>query len=183
MPENARTKSEPPLPDEQDKGSLNGNEVTVHSELDHKKLMERAIRIAQNAPRRPFGALIVDIENKSVLAEGWNRTDQNPTWHGEIDAINRLAETDSSWKKRSLTLYTTAEPCPMCMGAILWTGIETVVFGTSISYLADLGWDQIDLGAEALAQSASFRNCRIIPGILEQECNALFDQARQLHQS
>lgn len=155
----------------------------MHSELDHNIFMEQAIKVAQNAPRRPFGALIVETENKSVLAEGWNRTDENPIWHGEMDAINHLAKTDKPWKKRSLTLYTTAEPCPMCMGAILWTGIQTVVFGTSISSLADLGWDQIELCADALAQRASFRNCRIISGILEQECNALFDQARRLRQS
>ena len=62
-----------------------------------------------------------------MVAEGWNRSSVNPTWHGEIDAINRLIDGQAAFDGRKFALYTTAEPCPMCQGAILWMGIETVV--------------------------------------------------------
>jgi hypothetical protein len=56
-----------------------------------------------------------------IVAEGWNKSSANPTWHGEIDAINRLAESPVKLESSQLVLYTTAEPCPMCQGAILWS--------------------------------------------------------------
>jgi tRNA(Arg) A34 adenosine deaminase TadA len=137
--------------------------------------MRRAIELAANTPDRPFGAVIVDQRSGDVLAEGWNRSSINPTWHGEIDAINRLVENQVDLDGKQLALYTTAEPCPMCQGAILWTGIETVVFGTSIRYLQQLGWKQIDiLAAEVVRRSPSF-SCQVIGGALETECNALFE--------
>ena len=65
----------------------------------------------------------------------------------------------------------------MCQGAILWTGIETVVFGTSIGYLLQLGWKQIDIAAEEVVRRGPAFHCRITAGVLEAECNALFEVA------
>jgi hypothetical protein len=76
--------------------------------------MRRAIALTANCPRLPFGALIVCAETGEVVAEGWNKSAINPTWHGEIDAINRLAESGRGDRGSGLVLYTTAEPCPMC---------------------------------------------------------------------
>ena len=73
-----------------------------------------------------------------------------------------------------LVLYTTAEPCPMCQGAILWTGIEMVVFGTSICSLQKMGWRQIDILAEEVIRRSPAWRCTITGGVLEQECDALF---------
>ena len=61
--------------------------------IDHEFFMRRAIALTANCPQLPFGALIVNADTGVVLAEGWNRSAINPTWHGEIDAINRLAES------------------------------------------------------------------------------------------
>ena len=58
--------------------------------LPHEHYMRRAIELGKQNPRLPFGALIVDRVTGEILAEGWNRTEINPIWHGEIDAINRL---------------------------------------------------------------------------------------------
>ena len=100
--------------------------------LDHEFFMRRAIELALNVPNVPFGALIVNRDTNEILAEGWNKTNINPTWHGEIDAINQLVLRQKSLDASKLVLYTTAEPCPMCQAAILWAGIGMVVFGTSI---------------------------------------------------
>ena len=145
--------------------------------LDHEKHMRRAIELAATVPDLPFGTVIVDRETGNILSEGWNKTSVNPTWHGEIDAINTLVSSDVCFKENCLVLYTTAEPCPMCQGAILWTGIETVVFGTSIRTLQRMGWRQIDILAEEVVRRSPAWNCTLIAGVMEQECDALFEWA------
>lgn len=144
------------------------------SDLDHERYMRRAIALVANVPNLPFGAVIVNRDSGTILAEGWNKTSINPTWHGEIDAINQLAVSAPAIEGTGLVLFTTAEPCPMCQGAILWSGIETVVFGTSIRFLQNNGWRQIDIPAEEVVQRSPSWRCRLIGGVLEQECNALF---------
>jgi tRNA(adenine34) deaminase len=144
---------------------------------DHERYMQRAIELATNVPDLPFGALIVDGDSGKVLSEGWNKTSINPTWHGEIDAINGLAVSGVGIEGKNLVLYTTAEPCPMCQGAALWSGIETVVFGTSIRSLQQMGWRQIDILAEEVIRRSPAWNCKLIGGVLEHECDGLFQRA------
>ncbi len=144
-------------------------------ELNHEHYMRRAIALTAHVPHLPFGAVIVNQEDEAILAEGWNKSDQNPTWHGEIDAINQLVLAQG---RTGLILYNAAEPCPMCQGAILWSGIGTVVFGTSIQFLQQHGWWQIDLSARELVSRSPRKKCTVPEGVLEQECNALFLGAR-----
>ena len=145
--------------------------------LDHERYMRRAIEITAHVPDLPFGAVIVDAGSGQIVAEGWNKSSVNPTWHGEIDALNRLSESQTAFDPSQLVLYTTAEPCPMCQGAILWSGVETVVYGTSIRFLQSLGWRQIDILAEEVVRRSPSWRCTLIGGLLEQECNALFESA------
>jgi tRNA(Arg) A34 adenosine deaminase TadA len=149
----------------------------------HEPYMRRALEIAHRNPDAPFGALLVDRETGRIVAEGLNRWQENPTWHGEIDAINRCAADcpDVTWS--GLRLYTTAEPCCMCQGAILWAGIPEVVFGTSIRTLQRLGWNQIDLRAEEVTRRAPFAPCTLFGGVLELECDALFQAAVRFDRS
>ncbi|MCY2973186.1 MAG: nucleoside deaminase [Planctomycetota bacterium] len=144
---------------------------------DHESYMRRAIELAANVPDYPFGALIVDRGSGKILAEGWNKSSINPTFHGEIDAINQLVLSQPRIDGKELVLYTTAEPCPMCQGAILWTGIEMVVFGTSIRSLQKMGWRQIDILAEEVIRRSPTWRCTIMGGVLEQDCDALFAKA------
>ena len=149
----------------------------MSSNLDHDRYMQRAISLAANVPARPFAAVIVDQASREIVAEGWNKSELNPTWHGEIDAINRLAASPTKTSSLRLALYTTAEPCPMCQAAILWSGIETVIFGTSISQLQQLGWKQMDITAEEVVRRSPAFTCEVIGGILEEQCYALFAAA------
>ena len=73
------------------------------------------------------------------------------------------------WNKSSIN--------PTCQGAILWSGIGAVVYGTSIRFLQSLGWRQIDILAEEVVRRSPAWRCTLIGGILEQECNALFEPA------
>jgi tRNA(Arg) A34 adenosine deaminase TadA len=139
--------------------------------------MRQAIRLAGNVPKYPFGALLVDPEKGVIVAEGWNRSVDNPTWHGEMDAINKCAASHPKIDWTKLTLYTTAEPCAMCQGAVAWAGIRRVVFGSSIPFLKSLNWWAIDIRAEELVHLAAFRQCKVVGGVLEEECNKLFRTA------
>lgn len=82
------------------------------------------------------------------MAEGLNADDKNPILHGEMDAIIRLFDAYPDGDPSGLVLYTTTEPCPMCSGAILWSGIRQVVLGASIQAIKKLGLPQIDLTCE-----------------------------------
>ena len=146
-------------------------------EPDDESHMRRAIRLAANNPKYPFAAVIVD-EEKRVVGEGWNRSAHNPTWHGEMDAINKCAAAHPGIDWTRLTLYTTAEPCAMCQGAVAWAGIKRVVFGSSIPFLKSLDVWAIDIRAEELARLAAFRKCTVVGGVLEEECNKLFRAAQ-----
>ena len=107
--------------------------------------MRQTIELAKESVHNgqsPYGALIVDPSTQSILVEGKNHASQNPIWHGEMDAINRLAEYLENNGGKSvyqvapnLELYTSAEPCPMCMSTIEWSGFGRVYYGTSIPYL------------------------------------------------
>jgi tRNA(Arg) A34 adenosine deaminase TadA len=143
-------------------------------ELDHEGFMRRAIELTANAPERPFGAVIVDLRSGEILAEGWNKSATNPTWHGEIVALDDLFRSGRRVDGRELVLYTTAEPCPMCMGAILWSGIESVVFGTTIQFLVDIGWKQLQIPAREVVERSPEWQCKVIGGVLGSECNELF---------
>jgi tRNA(adenine34) deaminase len=63
----------------------------------------------------------------------------------------------------------------MCQSAIEWAGISAVYYGTSIPYLQNLGCRQIEIRAEEVARRTPFRQTKVIGGILESECNALFE--------
>jgi tRNA(Arg) A34 adenosine deaminase TadA len=140
--------------------------------------MRRAVEIAKRNPACPFGAVLVEVGSWEIMAEGLNDSQSNPIRHGEIDAIERCAveHPHVDWSK--LWLYTTAEPCCMCQGAVLWAGIPRVVYGTSIETLKRMGWRQIDIPALEVVRCMPGVACEISGGVLEDECDALFRAAR-----
>ena len=151
----------------------------IQQGTSHDDYMRQAIAMAQKVPKFPFGAVIIRRITGELIAKGFNRSSENPTFHGEIDAINRCASAHSQIDWTELDLYTTAEPCPMCQSAIEWAGITTVYYGSSIPYLQSHGWRQIDIRAEEVARRTPFRQTNVIGGILEFECNTLFEAAHK----
>ena len=137
--------------------------------------MRRAVEIARGNPDAPFGCVILDVETGEVVAEGLNDAEHNPILHGETAAIINLFDTDPQVDTSRLVLYTTAEPCPMCSGAILWSGIPHVVYGTSIETLKKLGRPHIDLSCKEVASRASFDGFAVTGGVLERDCDAMFE--------
>ena len=92
---------------------------TTQSTPPRNIFMWQAIQLAASNKQRPFAAVIADRETGLVAASGTNRVQDHPLWHAEIDAINQLA-CSSFVITDTPSLYTTAEPCPMCFGAIHW---------------------------------------------------------------
>jgi tRNA(adenine34) deaminase len=123
----------------------------------------------------PFGAVIV--REREVLAKGRNlgKTKNDPTAHGEMMAIRNFVGKRPAAELSGTTLYTSGEPCVMCMGAIIWSGIGRVVFAASIEELAKrIG--QIMLTSRTVADAAPFADIAITGGVLSSEALALFQK-------
>ena len=89
----------------------------------HEAAMRLAIAAARANPSYPFGAVIVTAADHTVLAQGVNNSKTNPVLHGEIVAINDYVALHGNQGWADGIQYTTGEPCPMCMSAIVWAGI------------------------------------------------------------
>ena len=144
--------------------------------MDHERYMRRAIQIACGNPDAPFGCVIADAETGEILAEGLNDAEKSPILHGETAAVIDLFDGRPGADPSDLVLYTTAEPCPMCSGAILWGGIPRVVLGTRLETLKSLGRPLVDLPCEEVSRRASFDGFEVTYGVLEAECDALFEE-------
>jgi len=138
--------------------------------------MQIALQLAKHNPKAPFAALIVDNQTGKILAEGLNASKVNPTFHGEIVAINDCIKKHPHVDWSKVTLYTTAEPCSMCQSAIIWAGISRMVFATSLEYLKTHGWNQIDISASDVNNKAPFYKGTITGGILAEKTNVLFNK-------
>lgn len=110
-----------------------------------EQCMRRAIalgrRAAESGEGGPFGAVIV--RDGVIVGEGWNRViaSNDPTAHGEIMAIRDACERAGSFDLEGCNIYTSGEPCPMCLGAIYWARIGHVYFGFSIHAAESCGFD------------------------------------------
>ena len=140
----------------------------------HEEAMRLAITAAGGNPAFPFGAVILRAADRAVMAEGVNSGHVNPTLHGEIAAINDYVARHGNRDWEEMVLYTTGEPCPMCMGALAWARIGGVVYGTSIATLRQVGIDQILLPATAIIAAAPFFRGQILGPVLASETDALF---------
>jgi tRNA(adenine34) deaminase len=139
---------------------------------EDERFMRMAIEEASRADF-PFGAVIVS--GAQVIARGRNlgRQLDDPTAHGEMQAIRHgLAERGSA-ALRGATLYTSGEPCAMCMGAILWCHFGRLVYAASIDQLATK-MNQIMIPCREIAAKTSFVPISITGGVLADEAMQLF---------
>ena len=107
--------------------------------------MERAIRVSREMMRAgkggPFGAVIV--RNGKVIATGHNQVTSanDPTAHAEIVAIREACKKLKTFQLDDCELYTSCEPCPMCLSAIYWTRLKQIYFANSRKDAAAIGFD------------------------------------------
>jgi tRNA(adenine34) deaminase len=140
---------------------------------DDEEFMRRAIEIARREPEEPYGAVIVDARSNTVVAEGHNEAG-NPVLHDVVAAL--IACPPEALAAGRLAVYSTAEPCPMCASAIVWSGVSRLVFGTSAATLRRVRNRGVDIdAAEVIARSTGAGRIEVVGGVLEQECDALYD--------
>jgi tRNA(Arg) A34 adenosine deaminase TadA len=125
----------------------------------------------------PFGCVIVKKDAVVVSAHNTVSQDQDVTAHAEINALRRLHAQKKKTDLSGYMLYTTCEPCPMCMAAILYAGISTVVYGASITQ-AKQYLPQIDISSPEVVARSPLK-ALIIPGMLQAECIRLFEEFPQ----
>jgi len=119
--------------------------------------MHRAIELAREGMQEgnggPFGAVIV--KDNQIVGEGWNQVLSGPdcTAHGEMMAIRDACARLGTHKLDGCEIFTTGEPCPMCLGAIYWAHIERIYFGFSVVDAASVGFDDVNFHHEMLKPS------------------------------
>jgi guanine deaminase len=96
----------------------------------------------------PFGAIIV--RNGEILGEGANSVTRtnDPTAHGEVNAIRAACKTLGTFTLTGCELYTSCEPCPMCLAAAYWARLDAIFYGCSAADAARAGFDDAFLYAE-----------------------------------
>ncbi len=125
---------------------------------EHLKFMRMAIALSKKNIKKalggPFGAVIV--RNGKVIAKSVNKViDTNdPTAHAEISAIRIASKKLKNFDLSDCVIYSSCEPCPMCLGAIYWSRISKIYYANTKHDAADLGFDdkfiyeELDLPAE-----------------------------------
>ena len=107
--------------------------------------LEEAIALANEKMNAgeggPFGAVIV--KNNQVVGRGWNRvtSKKDPTAHAEIEAIRRACKTLDTFSLEGCEIYSSCEPCPMCLAAIYWARLDALIFAATREDAADAGFD------------------------------------------
>jgi tRNA(Arg) A34 adenosine deaminase TadA len=154
--------------------SQEDNELKKFTRFKHEEYMRTAIDEGKKNESYPFGAVIVNIETGMIVAKGVNQSSKNPTLHGEIVCMNNYVEKygNNNWGK--LVLYTTGEPCSMCMSALIWAGIRGVVYASSINGIKASGIEQISISARQVKMSSKFVDVFLLGGILQNETDVMF---------
>lgn len=129
---------------------------------------------------RPFGAAVIHTKSGKLLLRALNavRQEFDPSAHAEVRAIRKAAKRLKQLSLSGYTLYTTCEPCPMCMSTALWAGLDRVVFGATIDD-ANRHCNQILIPAREVA-ARSDMPCVVDGPMLRDECYALFTHPHML---
>ena len=144
--------------------------ILFMKEKPHSFWIQKAIALAKQG-QTPFGALLVNTKDEFITA--YNTTKLNgPTAHAEMNVIRQMHLLDYT-ETKTLRLYTSVEPCPMCMSAIVWAGIGSVIYGASIDDAAKYG-KQIHVNSSEIV-SKSWLSIQIIHHIERSLCLELFE--------
>jgi tRNA(Arg) A34 adenosine deaminase TadA len=128
-----------------------------------KKFMAEAIRLSrikmQSGQGGPFGAVVV--RRGKIIARGWNRvtSTNDPTAHAEVMAIREACRKLKTFQLADCEIYTSCEPCPMCLSAIYWARLKIVYYANTRRDAARIDFDDALIYREVARPT----NKRIIP--------------------
>ena len=137
--------------------------------------MREAIKLANESVRRgggPFGAVVV--KNGKVIAGSSNRVtlELDPTAHAEVNAIREACRRLGTFDLKGCTIYTSCEPCPMCLGAIYWAHIDRIYYGNTRKDARDVDFAD-DFIYDELSRPMDERTVPIVP-LLRDEAQESF---------
>lgn len=144
------------------------------------RYMEEALKEAYSGINAghggPFGSVVV--RNGKIIGRGHNQVvvNNDPTCHGEIMAIRDACAAEGSFSLKGCEIYTTSEPCPMCLGAILWAGIDKIYYGCNIADAEDIGFADSDFYKVLKGEVSAFE----ITETDRAECLELFEKYKAI---
>jgi len=153
----------------------NGKAATGDRDLEHMASIAAFTARSMKTDRpRPFGAAVINTKSGEMLLRALNNVaaEWDPSAHAEVRAIRLATKRLKNLSLTGYTLYTTCEPCAMCMSTALWAGLDRVVFGATIED-ANRHCRQIQIKATEVA-SRSDMTCVVDGPVLRDECYALF---------
>ncbi|MEM9554075.1 MAG: nucleoside deaminase [Acidobacteriota bacterium] len=128
----------------------------------------------------PFGSSVYETASGRLVARAYDTVIEacDPTNHGEVNAIRLATRALGRLSLRGCVLYSTCEPCPMCMSACIWAEVDTVVYGASTLEDADRYWPQAsDLTPQELvAKMRREPRCEVLPQVERALCRELFSR-------
>ena len=141
----------------------------------HDKYMRIAINKAHEGVLRheyPFGCCII-CEGVTIATNNTCISSRSVIRHAEINAIETMCKQLKKLDLSNAVIYTTTEPCTMCLAAISWAKIPILVYGTRKQYSTDMGFPENELSSSLILE-ASPNKIALCGGILEEECKNLF---------
>jgi tRNA(Arg) A34 adenosine deaminase TadA len=152
--------------------------VTEGEGMDDEGFLRRAIELSREKMNAgaggPFGAVVA--KDGRIVGEGWNcvTSGKDPTAHAEVEAIRAAARALDSFKLEGCVLYTSCEPCPMCLAAAYWARVDRIVYANTHLDAAAIGFDDSFLYTEICRpiEDRSLPETRLLP----EEAKAVFDE-------
>lgn len=147
----------------------------------NRKFMQEAIALSFQAMRSgkggPYGAVVV--KDGQIIGRGMNEVTSlnDPTAHAELTAIREACRAVQSWQLQGCELYTSCEPCPMCMAAVYWARLDTVYYGNTKEQAAAFGFNS-DYIYEQIARPHDQRDVSITP-LMADEAIVAFEEWAQ----
>lgn len=152
----------------------------------HRAFLHEAIRLSieksQAGEGGPFGAVIV--RNDEIVGRGWNRVTsaKDPTAHAEMVAIRDACKNLDTFSLAGCHLYTSCEPCPMCLAAIYWSRLDRVYYAATRHDAAAAGFDDRRI-YEELAMDMDRRSLPMTQDLHDEACQALRDWLKNPHRT
>lgn len=143
---------------------------------DEAKYMQLAVDKCRDGIKNgqtPFGAAVIKDGKTISVAHNTVWTTTDPTAHAEVNAIRLAAKNLSAIDLSGCVMYTTCEPCPMCLTAIHWARIDRVVYGATIADAEGAGFNELKVSAVDMVRQGG-SSLIVESGLLEKECKELF---------
>lgn len=165
--------------------------MTLLNDVQHNERMKRLVVYTSSSLETrfpsPFGSAIYERKTGLLVSQAYDTVmrEGDPTNHAEINAIRQAARKLQRLSLSGHVLYSTCEPCPMCMSACIWAELEAVVFGASTMEAANSYWPQAsDLSPQELvAHMRREPKCVIIPHVERARCQELFKKCDEVRKA